>query len=122
MLAGVLFGKSVGDLSAAEAVQLAQSAAALAGVGGGGGGILDTVRRGLGVDRLDFTQGENGKGGAVQAGRYVSDRVYVGVEQGIGANQSRAKVEVDITKNLKGTASVGANSETKFGVVYEKDY
>ncbi|WP_247893887.1 translocation/assembly module TamB domain-containing protein [Azospirillum endophyticum] len=122
VLAGVLFGKSVGDLSAAEAVQLAQSAAALAGVGGGGGGILDKVRQGLGVDRLDFTQGENGKGGAVQAGRYVSDRVYVGVEQGIGANQSRAKVEIDITKNLKGTASVGANSETKFGVVYEKDY
>ncbi|WP_042442705.1 translocation/assembly module TamB domain-containing protein [Azospirillum sp. B510] len=121
VLAGVLFGKSVGDLSAAEAIQLAQSAAALAGVGGGGG-LLDRVRQGLGVDRLDFTQGENGKGGAVQAGRYVSDRVYVGVEQGIGANQSRAKVEVDITKNLKGTASVGANSETKFGVVYEKDY
>ncbi len=122
VLAGVLFGKSVGDLSAAEAVQLAQSAASLAGIGGGGGGILDKVRRGLGVDRLDFTQGENGKGGAVQAGRYVSDRVYVGVEQGIGANQSRAKVEIDITKNLKGTAAVGANSETKFGVIYEKDY
>ncbi len=122
VLAGVLFGKSVGDLSAAEAVQLAQSAAALAGVGGGGGGILDRVRRSIGVDRLDFTQGENGKGGAVQAGRYVSDRVYVGVEQGIGANQSRAKVEVDITKNLKGTASVGGNSDTQFGLVYEKDY
>lgn len=122
VLAGVLFGKSVGDLSAAEAVQLAQSAAALAGVGGGGGGILDRVRRGLGVDRLDFTQGENGKGGAVQAGRYVSDRVYVGVEQGIGANQSRAKVEFDITKNLKGTAAVGANSDTQFGLTYEKDY
>ncbi|WP_455171476.1 translocation/assembly module TamB domain-containing protein [Azospirillum largimobile] len=122
VLAGVLFGKSVGDLSAAEAVQLAQSAAALAGVGGGGGGILDRVRRGLGVDRLDFTQGENGKGGAVQAGRYVSDRVYVGVEQGIGANQSRAKVEIDITKSLKGTASVGANSDTQFGLTYERDY
>lgn len=122
VLAGVLFGKSVGDLSAAEAVQLAQSAAALAGFGGGGGGILDSVRRSIGVDRLDFTQGENGKGGAVQAGRYVSDRVYVGVEQGIGANQSRAKVEIDITNNLKGTASVGGNSDTKFGLTYEKDY
>ncbi|WP_244442522.1 translocation/assembly module TamB domain-containing protein [Azospirillum lipoferum] len=122
VLAGVLFGKSVGDLSAAEAVQLAQSAAALAGFGGGGGGILDRVRRSIGVDRLDFTQGANGKGGAVQAGRYVSDRVYVGVEQGIGANQSRAKVEIDITNNLKGTAAVGGNSDTEFGLVYEKDY
>lgn len=122
VLSGVLFGKSVANLGAAEAVQLAQSAAALTGLGGSGGGLVDRVRRGLGIDRLDFAQGANGKGGAVQAGRYVSDRVYVGVEQGIGANQSRAKVEVDITKNLKAEAGVGANSETKFGLTFERDY
>lgn len=122
VLSAVLFGKSVGDLGAAEAVQLAQSAAALAGVGGSGGGLLDRVRRGLGVDRLEFSQGADGKGGAVQAGRYVSDRVYVGVEQGIGPNQSRAKVEVDITKSLKAQADVGANSETRFGLTFERDY
>ncbi len=121
VLAGVLFGKSVGDLSAPEALQLAQSAAVLAGYGGGGGGILDQVRRSLGIDRLEFTEGANG-GEAVQAGRYINDRVYVGVEQGIGSNQSRAKVEIDITKNLKGTASVGADSNTKFGLTYERDY
>lgn len=122
VLSAVLFGKSVASLGAAEAVQLAQSAAALSGVGGSGGGLLDRVRRGLGVDRLEFSQGSNGKGGAVQAGRYVSDRVYVGVEQGIGPNQSRAKVEYDITKSLKAQADVGANSETRFGLTFERDY
>nr|WP_246499749.1 translocation/assembly module TamB domain-containing protein [Azospirillum soli] len=122
VLAGVLFGKSVANLGAAEAVQLAQSAATLAGFGGGGGGLLDRVRRGLGVDRLDFTTGENGRGGAVEAGRYVSDRVYVGVEQGIGANQSRATVEVDITKNIKAEADVGADAETRLGVKWEMNY
>ena len=122
VLAGVLFGKSVANLGAAEAVQLAQSAATLAGFGGGGGGLLDRVRRELGVDRLDFTTGENGRGGAVEAGRYVSDRVYVGVEQGIGANQSRATVEVDITKNIKAEADVGADSETRLGVKWEMNY
>ncbi|SMH58818.1 translocation/assembly module TamB domain-containing protein [Azospirillum agricola] len=122
VLSAVLFGKSVANLGAAEAVQLAQSAAALSGVGGSGGGLLDRVRRGLGVDRLDFSQGSDGKGGAVQAGRYVSDRVYVGVEQGIGANQTRAKVEFDITKSLKAQADVGANSETRFGLTFERDY
>lgn len=122
VLSGVLFGKSVANLGAAEAVQLAQSAAALTGLGGSGGGLVDRVRRGLGIDRLDFAQGANGKGGAVQAGRYVGDGVYVGVEQGIGANQSRAKVEVDITRNLKAEAGVGANSETKFGLTFERDY
>jgi len=122
VLSSVLFGKSVSSLSAGEAFQLAQSAATLAGFGGGGGGLLTTVRRGLGVDRLEFVAGENGRGGAVEAGRYVSDRVYVGVEQGIGANQSRATVEVDITKNLKAEANVGADSETRVGVKWEWSY
>lgn len=122
VLSAVLFGKSVASLGATEAVQLAQSAAALSGVGGSGGGLLDRVRRGLGVDRLEFSQGADGKTGAVQAGRYVSDRVYVGVEQGIGPNQSRAKVEYDITKSLKAQADVGANSETRFGLTFERDY
>ncbi|HEY0834189.1 MAG TPA: translocation/assembly module TamB domain-containing protein, partial [Azospirillum sp.] len=122
VLARVLFGKPVSQLGAAEAVQLAQSAATLAGYGGGTG-ILDKVRTTLGVDRLGFTQGENGKGGAVEAGRYVSDRVYVGVEQGVGGSaQSRAKVEVDITDNIQLEAGVGANADTRVGLKFEWDY
>ncbi len=122
ILSAVLFGKSVGSLGAGEAVQLAQSAAALTGVGGEGGGLLDRVRRSTGLDRLDFSQSSDGKGGAVQAGRYLDEGVYVGVEQGMGANQTRAKVEVEIYKGLKGKADVGADSETRFGLSYEKDY
>ncbi|MFD1627872.1 translocation/assembly module TamB domain-containing protein [Azospirillum griseum] len=122
ILSAVLFGKSVGNLGAAEAVQLAQSAAALTGLGGEGGGLLDRVRRGVGLDRLDFSQGSDGKGGAVKAGRYLDDGVYVGVEQGMGGNQTRVTVEVDITRGLKGKAEVGADSDTRFGLTYEKDY
>ncbi len=122
VLSAVLFGKSVADLSAVEAVQLAQSAATLAGFGGGGPGLIGNLRRSLGIDRLEFVSGADGRGGAVEAGRYVSDRVYVGVEQGIGANQSRATVEVDITKNIKAQADVGADSETRVGVKWELNY
>ncbi|HYH21170.1 MAG TPA: translocation/assembly module TamB domain-containing protein [Azospirillum sp.] len=122
VLARVLFGKPVNQLGAAEAVQLAQSAATLAGYGGGTG-ILDRVRTTLGVDRLGFTQGEDGKGGAVEAGRYINDRVYVGVEQGVAGNaQSRAKVEVDITDNIQVEADVGANADTRVGVKFEWEY
>ena len=119
VLARVLFGKRVGELGAAEAVQLAQSAATLAGFGGGGGGLMEKVRRGLGVERLDFSTAD---GGSVEAGRYVSDRVYVGVEQGMGANQSRAKVEVDITDNIQAEADVGTDAQTRFGLKFEWDY
>ena len=122
VLARVLFGKPVSQLGAAEAVQLAQSAATLAGYGGGSG-ILDRVRTTLGVDRLGYVQGENGRGGAVEAGRYINDRVYVGVEQGVSGNaQSRAKVEVDITDNIQVEADVGANADTRVGVKFEWDY
>lgn len=122
VLSRVLFGKPVNKLGAGEAVQLAQSAAALTGLGGSGGGLLDRVRRSLGVDRLDFVQGENGKGGAVEAGRYLADDVYVGVEQGVGTGQTRAKVEVDITDNIKGEADVGSGADTRFGLKFEWDY
>lgn len=122
VLARVLFGKSLGSLGPAEAVQLAQSAAALAGIGGGGGGILDRARQTLGVDRLGYNQGENGKGGSVEAGRYLSDGVYVGVEQGVGTAQSRAKVEIDITKNIQAEADVGTNANPRVGVTVEWDY
>ncbi|WP_425485384.1 translocation/assembly module TamB domain-containing protein [Azospirillum oleiclasticum] len=123
VLARVLFGKSANKLGAGEAVQLAQSAAQLAGLGGNGGGLLERVRRGLGVDRLEFNQGENGRGGAVEAGRYVSDNVYVGVEQGIGGTaQSRAKVEVDITDNIQAEADVGSNASPRVGLKFEWNY
>ncbi len=124
VLARVLFGKSTGSLSALEAVQLAQSAATLVGLGGGTS-VVDKVRQMLGIDRLEFNGGENGKGGSVEAGRYVSDRVYVGVEQGIGAggaSQSRAKVEIDLFKNFKAEAGVGVDAETRFGFKFEWNY
>lgn len=120
VLARVLFGKPASELGAAEAVQLAQSAAELAGYGGGG--MLDTVRRTLGVDRLEFSQGENGQPGGLEAGSYISRNVYVGVEQGIGADQSRAKVEIDLTDTVRAEAKVGGSEGTSVGVKFEWNY
>lgn len=122
VLARVLFGQSANQISAGQAIQLAQSAAELAGLGGSGGGLLEQVRRKLGVDRLEFTQGQNGSPGGLEAGRYVSDRVYVGVSQGVGANQSRAKVEVDLTGAIKAEADVGTDADTRVGVKMEWNY
>lgn len=120
VLARVLFGKPASELGAAEAVQLAQSAAELAGYGGGG--VLDTVRRTLGVDRLEFSQGTDGKPGGVEAGSYISRDVYVGVEQGLGADQSRVKVEIDLTDTVKAEAKAGGDEGASVGVKFEWDY
>lgn len=122
VLARVLFGKPVQQLGAGEAVQLAQSAAQLAGFGGGAG-LVDRVRQSLGLDRLEFIGGgENGQGPGIAAGRYIAKDVYVGVEQGTSPNSSRAKVEIGITDNVQIEADVGANADSRVGVTVEWDY
>lgn len=116
-LARVLFGKSVGALGPGEAVQLAQSVAELSGVGGAD--LAGRLRRSLGLDRLQFLSSTGG--GAVEAGRYISDRVYVGVTQDVGG-ESSAQVQVDITKNIQAEAQVGTTGGSKVGVKFEWEY
>jgi translocation and assembly module TamB len=124
VLARVLFNKAFSDLSAFEAIQLAQSVGQLAGIGGGPG-ILDSVRNTLGIDRLELLSGEEGEGlsgAGVAAGRYVSRDVYVGAEQRVGEAGSRVVVEIDLTDNLKVRTDVGTNSGAGVGVLYEWEY
>lgn len=121
VLARLLFNRGAGQLSAFEALQLAQSAAQLTGLIGGGPGVLDRVKQSLGVDRLEIRGSENGEGlGTVAAGRYVGRRTYVGVEQELGTGQSKATVEYELTDNIKARGEVG--TESKVGVQFEWDY
>jgi translocation and assembly module TamB len=122
VLARLLFAKSAGALSPIEIVQLTNAAAELAGYGGSG--VIEALRRTMGVDRLaivgDPSAGPAGAG--VAAGRYVTEGVYVGVQQGLGADTSKAKVEVDLTDNLKLESEVGSNAQTGLGLNWQWDY
>jgi translocation and assembly module TamB len=126
VLARLLFEKSPSQLSAFEAAQLAQSVAQLAGIGGGPG-VVDTLRRSFGLDRLEIDggsgtgAGDGGTSGGVSAGRYVNDRVYVGVEQRF-TGESRARVEVEITDNIRVESTVGPQTGTGVGVNFRWDY
>lgn len=121
VLARLLFNRGAGQLSALEAVQLAQSAAQLSGLFGGGPGFVDNVKRSLGVDRLEFRGSEDGTGaGTVAAGRYIGDNIYIGVEQELGTGQSKATVEYGITDHIKARGEVG--TESKVGVQFQWDY
>jgi translocation and assembly module TamB len=123
VLARVIFEKPLSQLTAIEAVQLAQSVGELAGFGGGPG-LLDRVRNTLGVDRLEILsaqEGEGLQGAGVAAGRYVTRDVYVGTEQRVGGD-TRFVVEYDLTDNLKVLSDVGTQSGTGIGLRYEWEY
>ena len=145
VLSRLLFDKSVSQLGALEAVQLADSATQLMGIGGSSG-LVDRLRRSLGVDRLGVTSTgtanplnpasgaqqpagtgtttgtSSGLGSALEAGRYVSRDVYLGVQQGLTADSSRAKVEVGITDNIQAEVGVGVRADPQVGVKLQWDY
>jgi translocation and assembly module TamB len=120
ILSNLLFDKSAGAMTPLEAVQLANSAAQLAGMGGQGPGFMDNIRGSLGLDTLKFSGGDSGPG--VEAGSYVADGVYVGVKQGLGENSSAAVIEYEVTPNITVESDIGADSETRLGVKMEWDY
>jgi translocation and assembly module TamB len=122
ILARLLFGKASGALSPFEAVQLAQAMAELTGVGGGAG-VLDKLRKSLGLDRLDVESGEGDSSApSLSAGRYVTRGVFVGAKQGATPGSSAATVEIEITPNIKVETDVGADSSGKAGVNLEWNY
>jgi len=120
ILARMLFDKHSGQLTPAEAAQLASAAATLAS---GEAGMLDKLREATGLDRLTVGAGSEEAGLAtVEAGRYVADGVYVGAEQGAAANSSSVVVEIDITDNIKARSTTSGEGKNTAGIRWEWDY
>lgn len=122
VLARILFNKNAGQLSPVEAVQLAESLAALTGRVRSSLGFLDVARRTLGVDVLRIGASEAGDGAAVRAGKYVSEGVFVGVEQGTEPGSTTATVEVEVTPSITVESDVGAAAGSRVGVKWKRDY
>ena len=118
ILAHLLFGTGTGRLGALELAQIASGLATLTGVGGVGD-PLDKVRQDLGLDRLAIRNGANGSP-AVEAGRYVAPRVYVGARQSANGS-TQAMVQFDITKRLKLEATAGTGSSSATGASNESN-
>ncbi|MGE0723575.1 MAG: translocation/assembly module TamB domain-containing protein, partial [Alphaproteobacteria bacterium] len=117
VLSRVLFGKGTTQITPGQAVQLAQAAGELAGFGGGSG-ILDRVRRRLGLDTLDVGGAD---GTSVTLGRYIADDVFVKVNPNPGQDGANVTVEIEVLPNLTVDTGVGGNG-TSVGVKYRLDY
>ena len=122
VLSHVLFGKSSGKLSALEAVQLAETIATLSGKLGGGGGITGFARETLGVDVISASTNEETGAAEVSVGKYVTDNVYVGVDQGAGSGSTRAKVQIELTPNISVESEVGQSTDSSVGIFWKWDY
>jgi len=119
ILARVLFDKSTGRLTATEALQLAQALRTLSGAGGVG--IMDLARGALNLDVLRFGGGSQEGATGAEAGKYINDNIYVGVE-GNAAGETGVTVEIEISPRLKLESDVGQQNKNKLGLKWKRDY
>lgn len=123
VLSRVLFGASVTNLSAPEALQLAGALASLRPSNGGGFNPINAVRKGLGIDRLRILPADTtlGRKTAVAAGQYIGRSVYVEVATD-AQGYTASNLEVSLTRSLSILSQVATLGGTSVSLKWKKDY
>jgi translocation and assembly module TamB len=141
IMALLLFGTSVQQLSALQVAQIGLTLATLTGAGGNSGiNPLARLQKSLGLDRLtvgsgttNTPTGPESAGASIAAGRYISKRIYIEAKQ-TTQGTSQLETDIDLTRHLKlqtrfgnGTAAVqGTTPEndpgSSVGLIYQIEY
>lgn len=121
ILARVLFGKSLAQISPLQAVRLATAAATLTGRVDGLP-FLAGAGRLAAFDRIEIRQGETVEETALGIGHYIGEDIYVEVEKGVGPDSGRARVEVELTPQISLEAEAGADRRQGVGLFWKRDY
>ena len=118
VLAQLLFGRGLENISAFQAAQLAGAVATLAGRGGEG--ILGNIRAKTGLDNLDLQTDGTG-GGSLTAGKYLSENLYseVTVDQ---EGKSEISLNLDVARHITLKAKVDTEGNSGAGIFLKKDY
>jgi translocation and assembly module TamB len=127
ILARVLFGRSVTNVTPVQALQLAHAVNTLAGGGGGILDVMDRTRKLLGVERLDIKQaGELDGKAALSIGKYLMEGVYFEVDKVVGTGLDpegdKVSVEVEITPNITVETEAGVDGQGGVGLNWKWDY
>ncbi|HEX5258208.1 MAG TPA: translocation/assembly module TamB domain-containing protein [Sphingomicrobium sp.] len=122
LLSRILFGTSITNLSAPDALQLASAVAALES----GSGSLDPInalRKAIGLDRLRIVPADvaTGQKTAIGAGKYITRKLYVEVVTD-GAGYSATQVEYQMTRWLSILSTVSTIGRSSATVRVSKDY
>jgi len=122
ILARLLFGRSMSQITPIQALQLADALGVLGGVTGGGQ-VMGRMRNMLGVDQLEIEVGENlSEDTRIRAGKYLRDNVYLEYKSGTGKDAGKAAVTWDVNPNLAVESQVGVDSEGGVEVRWKWDY
>jgi translocation and assembly module TamB len=122
LLSRILFGTSITNLSAPEALQLASAVAALQ-LGSGSLDPINALRRAIGLDRLRIVPADiaTGQKTAIGAGKYITRKLFVEVVTD-GQGYSATQVEYQMTRWLSVLSTVSTIGRSSASVRVSKDY
>ncbi len=118
VVARILFGRGLDNLSPLQAAQLAQAVATLAGRGGDG--VVGNLRRSFGLDDLDVYAGDDDTVG-LRAGRYITENVYTDVTVD-SDGRSEVSINLDVSRSVTLRGRTDSEGKTGVGVFFERDY
>ena len=121
ILARLLFGGSVANLTATDALQLGAALASLQG--GGGLGPINQLRGAIGLDRLRLLPSDPAleRGTSVALGKNFGRRFYVEIITD-GAGYNATEVEFRITSWLSLLASINSLGRGETSLEFSRDY
>src|SRR5262249_25544711 len=130
----IVLGKTTDRLTKSENNSLADTAQQLAG-GVIAGQLEKTLGKALGLDTIEINPGGQLGSASIKAGRYVTQDLFLFVEQGLGQDSNtsstgvgrtsggtRAGVEYSINRRLKVRGSSSDQGETAVDFFWRLDY
>ena len=121
LLSRILFGTSITNLSAPEALQLASAVGSLQG--NGGLDPINAVRKAAGLDRLRIIAADptQGQGTSIAAGKYLTRKTYVELITD-GQGYSATRMEYQVTRWLSLLGAISTLGRESANVRVSKDY
>lgn len=121
IMARILFGENLQNITPFQALQLKQTIDRLRGRGGQGFNPVARLRALTGFDDLRIDTGEGGET-TVGVGKYLTDDIYLELEQGAGEASGGASLEIKLTPSITVDSKIGQDAGTGAGVSWSWDY
>lgn len=118
VLARLLFGRNITEISPLQALRMAAAIRTLAGKGGEG--VIGELRGSFGLDDLDVSTDAAGVTN-VSVGKYISENIYTDITVGSDGS-SEVNLNLNISPSVKARGSVGSYGESTLGIYFERDY
>lgn len=117
VLALLLFGRGITEISALQAVQLASAIRTLSGRSNG---LSEGLRGAIGVDDLDLSTTEDGQTEA-RVGKYISENIYTDVTVNT-AGETEINLNLNVSRSITVRGRLGSDGGTGIGIYIERDY